>query len=61
MDADTLAYDLTKQAFYDDRIIAPAHDKALREMCTLEFDAKYQKIDHPPRGPRTSATAWRAW
>ena len=52
MDADTLAYDLTKQAFYDDRIIAPAHDKALREMCTLEFDAKHQKIDHPPQGSK---------
>jgi len=52
MDTDTLAYDLIKQAFYDDRIIAPAHDKALREMCTLEFDAKHQRIDHPPQGSK---------
>jgi hypothetical protein len=52
MDTDTLAYDATKQAFYDGRIVAPAHAKALREMCTLEFDAKHQKIDHPPQGSK---------
>jgi len=57
MDTTTEAYDLTKQAFYDDRIIAPQHDKALKEMCTLEFDAKHQKIDHPPQGSKDVSDA----
>ena len=50
MDTDTAAYDMTKQAFYDDRILAPEHEKALTEMVTLEFDAKHLTIDHPPQG-----------
>jgi hypothetical protein len=57
MDTDTLAYDATKQAFYDDRIRAPEHAKALKEMCTLEFDAKHQRIDHPPQGSKDVADA----
>ena len=32
MDTDTHAYDMTKQAFYDERIIAPAHAKAQHEL-----------------------------
>ena len=49
MDDDTYAYDGTKQAFYDGRIKAPKHDKAQREMCSLEFNSKKLKIDHPPK------------
>ena len=61
LDTDTAGYDMTKQAFYDDRILAPEHEKALREMVTLEFDAKHLTIDHPPQGSKDcSATAWRA-
>lgn len=52
MDTDTQAYDATKQAFYDGRIVAPAHPKAQKEMCTLEFDAKHLTIDHPPQGSK---------
>ena len=52
MDTDTAAYDMTKQAFYDDRILAPEHAKAQKEMCTLEYDAKHQIIDHPPQGSK---------
>ena len=43
---------MTKQAFYDDRILAPKHEKALKEMVTLEFDAKHLTIDHPPQGSK---------
>ena len=52
MDIDTTAYDMTKQAFYDGRILAPAHPKALKEMVTLELDTKKNKIDHPPQGSK---------
>jgi hypothetical protein len=52
MDTDTHPYDLIKQAFYDGRIVAPAHAKAQKEMCTLEFDAKKLTIDHPPQGSK---------
>ena len=52
MDSTTHAYDVTKQAFYDERIRAPAHAKGQREMVTLEFDAKANKIDHPPHGSK---------
>jgi hypothetical protein len=57
VDTDTLAYDATKQAFYDGRIRAPKHAKALKEMCTLEFDAKHLKIDHPPQGSKDVSDA----
>lgn len=52
MDVDTHAYDVTKQAFYDRRIKAPAHAKAQHEMITLEFNAKKNKIDHSPHGSK---------
>lgn len=52
MDTDTHAYDFLKQAFYDGRVIAPTHPKALHECITLEFDAKKNKIDHPPHSSK---------
>ena len=47
-----MAYEMTKLAFYDGRIVAPTHKRALREMLGLEFDPKKQKIDHPPHGSK---------
>ena len=55
MDTDTLAYDITKQAFYDGRVSAPFHPKAMKELCRLEIDTKKQKIDHPPNGSKDVA------
>jgi hypothetical protein len=55
MDVDTFAYDVTKQAFYDDRILAPEHARAQREMISLEIDTKKNKIDHPPNGSKDVA------
>ena len=52
MDDDTYAYDGTKQALYDGRVKSPKHDKALRELCSLEFNSKKLKIDHPPAGSK---------
>src|SRR5690606_2189353 len=52
MDKDTFAYDVTKQAFYDGRVLAPEHPKALRELITLEIDTQKGKIDHPPHGSK---------
>lgn len=55
MDTDTWAYDMTKQAFYDGRILAPEHQKAQSEMVRLEIDHKKHKIDHPPNGSKDVA------
>jgi hypothetical protein len=52
MDVDTMAYDVTKQAFYDGRLLVPDHPKAQREMTCLEIDTKKNKVDHPPQGSK---------
>ena len=52
MDTDTAAYDMTKQAFYDDRILAPDASEGAERAVHLEFDAKNQMIDHPPQGSK---------
>jgi hypothetical protein len=57
MDVDTLAYDVIKQAFYDDRVIAATHRRALKEMLGLEFDPKKNKVDHPPHGSKDVSDA----
>lgn len=57
MDTDTFAYDLLKQAFYDGRVAAPEHQKALHECITLEFNAKKNKIDHPPHSSKDVSDA----
>jgi hypothetical protein len=48
MDATSIAYDFTKSAFYDGRIRAPLHEKALSEMVRLERNPQTGLIDHPP-------------
>ena len=48
MDTTSTAYDFTKGAFYDGRIKAPLHDKALSEMVRLERNPQTGLIDHPP-------------
>lgn len=55
MDKDTFAYDVTKQAFYDGRIRAPEHPKALRELISLEIDTQKGKIDHPAHSSKDVA------
>src|SRR5580704_15873419 len=48
MDTTSIPYDFTKSAFYDSRIKAPVHDKALSEMMRLERNPQSGLIDHPP-------------
>jgi hypothetical protein len=48
MDATPIPYDFTKAAFYDGRINAPLHDKALSEIVRLERHPQTGLIDHPP-------------
>jgi hypothetical protein len=47
MDTDTMPYDTLKTAFYDRRVEAPAHAKAMKEVTRLERDPMTGKIDHP--------------
>ena len=49
LDKDTQGYEVTKTAFYDGRIDAPAHAKCLKELLRLERDEKKDKIDHRPK------------
>ena len=46
MDKTPVAYEMTKTALYDGRARIPRHPKLLRELQTLEKDAKTGKIDH---------------
>ncbi len=57
MDRTSLPYDVTKTAFYDGRVKAPRHDKALSEIVRLERDPQSGKIDHPPNFSKDCADA----
>jgi hypothetical protein len=57
MDRDSLPYDVTKTAFYDGRVKAPRHDKALSEIVRLERDPQSGKINHPPNFSKDCADA----
>ena len=57
MDKTSLPYDVTKTAFYDGRVKAPTHDKALSEIVRLERDPQSGKIDHPPNFSKDCAYA----
>ena len=57
MDTSTVPYDVTKQAFYDRRLLLPAHDRARTEVTRLERDPRTHKIDHPPHGSKDVADA----
>ncbi len=57
LDKNTLGYDITKQALYDNRVCAPEHEKCYEEIITLERDQKKGKIDHRPNGSKDCADA----
>jgi hypothetical protein len=57
IDVSTLPYEVTKTAFYDDRIIMPPHEKVRYEFASLEKDQKKGKVDHPPNGSKDCADA----
>lgn len=49
------AQDTLKAALYTERVWAPPHAKAIRELLALERDAKTGKIDHPAKGSKDVA------
>lgn len=55
IDTTNVPYDLTKQALYDHRVIAPAHAKLVKELVSLERDFRRGKIDHPAKGSKDIA------
>ena len=57
MDTTSMPYDFTKTAFYDGRMKAPAHDKALSEIVRLERNPQTGLIDHPPNFSKDCADA----
>ncbi|SEP45310.1 hypothetical protein SAMN02990966_06488 [Rhodospirillales bacterium URHD0017] len=57
MDKETLPYDVMKTAFYDGRVRAPSHEKALSEIVRLERDPQSGRIDHPPNFSKDCADA----
>lgn len=57
MDRDNRAYDLTKQAIYDGRLIAPRHETCASEFRGLIRESKKNKIDHPADGSKDCSDA----
>jgi hypothetical protein len=57
VDRTSLPYDVTKTAFYDGRVKAPSHEKALSEIVRLERDPQSGLIDHPPNFSKDCADA----
>jgi len=57
MDKNPLPYEVMKTAFYDGRVKAPKHDKALSEIVRLERDPQSGLIDHPPNFSKDCADA----
>lgn len=55
VDTDNTPYDLTKSAFYEDRLLVPEHGWCLTELLSLEKDQKTGKIDHPKQGSKDVA------
>jgi hypothetical protein len=57
LDTDARGYETLKTGLYDDRIEMPAHEKARREIVSLERDPIKGKVDHPPHGSKDCSDA----
>lgn len=57
IDQTSLPYEVMRTAFYDGRIEAPKHEKALEEIVRLERDPSTGLIDHAPRFSKDCADA----
>lgn len=57
IDKTSVPYEVMKTAFYDGRVKAPLHDKALEEIVRLERDPKTGLVDHAPRFSKDCADA----
>lgn len=57
IDKDSVPYDVMRTAFYDGRVEAPEHQKALEEIVRLERNPKTGFVDHAPRFSKDCADA----
>jgi len=57
IDKTSVPYEVMKTAFYDRRVEAPEHEKALEEIIRLERDLKTGLIDHAPKFSKDCADA----
>lgn len=57
MDKTALPYEVMKSAFYDGRVKAPKHEKALSEIVRLERNPQSGLIDHPQNYSKDCADA----
>jgi hypothetical protein len=55
VDRKSAPYEITKMALYDRRVEIPQHPKLLKELISLEKDAKTGKVDHPVNGSKDIA------
>ncbi len=57
LDTDLRGYETLKTGLYDDRLEMPVHDRARREIVSLERDPIKGKVDHPPHGSKDCSDA----
>ena len=57
MDRTPVPYEVLKQALYDGRVVAPAHQKLQQELLALEFNAKKNKVDHTSQSSKDVSDA----
>ena len=57
MDKTPIPYEVLKQALYDGRVIAPAHQKLQQELLALEFNVKKNKVDHTSQSSKDISDA----
>jgi hypothetical protein len=57
IDKTSVPYDVMRTAFYDGRVEAPVHEKALEEIIRLERDPRTGLINHAPRFSKDCADA----
>ena len=57
MDKSLEPYNITRSAFYENRVRSPIHQKVIEELLSLEFIAQKGKVDHPPAGSKDVSDA----
>jgi hypothetical protein len=57
LDTTLVPYTFLKRAIYDGRLVADEHPRLQRELVSLEYLAKKDKVDHPKNGSKDVADA----
>jgi len=57
VDKDITPYTITKNAFYDSRMMMYEYEPVLTEFSQLEKNSEVNKVDHPPQGSKDVADA----